>query len=262
LSDHNDMNLSCRQCGKSFMFTTGEQEFYKLKELTFPSRCPECRLTRKSQLSHQVCSHCGTEFEKDASIYCTSCLASVHLECELDGKQREQLLSEAQSKYKALETQHAKLTESLQHREQIVTDLKQTVNSLKESIGETEAAQDQLKVLESHNAELTKSIQNKDARLAELEQTANSLSQELEKIRQLHVEINGILPAINNVNSRLETLERGQNTINQRMLQLVEKMHEMFENISLWTLFKHSISGAHIGQRAAREEQVATEENR
>ena len=149
MSDHDDMNLACRQCGKPFIFTTGEQEFYKLKELTFPSRCPECRLSRKSQFNHQICTQCGTEFEKGASVYCTSCLASVHLEFELTGKQGEKLLDETQSKLEAIETQHAKLTESLQFKDQMVTDLTQTVNSLKESLCETGEAQDQLKLLES-----------------------------------------------------------------------------------------------------------------
>ncbi len=259
MSDHEDMNITCRQCGKQFAFTVGEQEFYKLKELTSPSRCPECRSTRKTQITRQVCSHCGTEFEKGASVYCTSCLASVHLEFELDGKQREKLISETQSQLSDLEAQHSKLTESIQQREQIIIDLKQTVTSLKESLEETESAQDQMKVLESQNIEPTKSVEQKDTRLTELEQTADSLKKELERIRQIHVDIQWMYPAVNNINSRLESLEQGQNTINQRMLQLVQRMHEMFDNLGLGTLLKRSFSGAFTGQRTEGEEQVATE---
>jgi chromosome segregation ATPase len=252
------MNLACRECGKPFVFTTGEQEFYKLKELTFPSRCPECRSSRKIQLNHQACTQCGTKFEKGASVYCTSCLASVHLEFELTGKQSEKALDETQSKLKTIEVQHARLTEALQLKEQLVTDLKQTVNSLKESLNETECAQDQLKILETEKAELSKSILEKNSRLTELEETVTSLNQELEKVQQLHVDMQWIQPAVNAVNSRLESLERGQNTTNQRMLQVVQKMHDMYENMDLWTLFKRSLSNIFLGQRTEREEQIAT----
>ena len=42
------------------------------------------------------------------------------------------------------------------------------------------------------------------------------------------------------------------------MLQVVQKMHEMYENMDLWTLFKRGLATIFIGQRTEREEQVAT----
>lgn len=43
------MTLRCRDCGRDFVFTTGEQTFYQSRGLmNNPSRCPECRSARKS----------------------------------------------------------------------------------------------------------------------------------------------------------------------------------------------------------------------
>ena len=40
----NDRELTCRDCGSSFVFTSGEQEFYATKGLQHdPVRCPSCR---------------------------------------------------------------------------------------------------------------------------------------------------------------------------------------------------------------------------
>jgi len=43
-----DKNLTCKDCGKEFVFTEGEQEFYKEKGFeNEPQRCPDCRRERK-----------------------------------------------------------------------------------------------------------------------------------------------------------------------------------------------------------------------
>jgi DNA-directed RNA polymerase subunit RPC12/RpoP len=45
-----DRNLVCKDCGKEFVFTEGEQAFYKEKGFeNDPVRCPECRKARKQQ---------------------------------------------------------------------------------------------------------------------------------------------------------------------------------------------------------------------
>ena len=45
-----DKTLACRDCGQEFTFTTGEQEFYLSHGLqNEPSRCPECRATRRRE---------------------------------------------------------------------------------------------------------------------------------------------------------------------------------------------------------------------
>jgi CxxC-x17-CxxC domain-containing protein len=44
-----DETLTCRDCGRDFVFTSGEQEFYQSRGLmNKPGRCPECRSARKS----------------------------------------------------------------------------------------------------------------------------------------------------------------------------------------------------------------------
>ncbi|MCX7950425.1 MAG: zinc-ribbon domain-containing protein [Clostridiales bacterium] len=45
-----DKNLTCMDCGKEFVFTEGEQQFYAEKGFeNEPKRCPECRKARKQQ---------------------------------------------------------------------------------------------------------------------------------------------------------------------------------------------------------------------
>ena len=47
---YEDEKLVCEDCGKEFVFTAGEQEFYAEKGLVNkPKRCPECRKARKQQ---------------------------------------------------------------------------------------------------------------------------------------------------------------------------------------------------------------------
>jgi CxxC-x17-CxxC domain-containing protein len=44
-----DTTLTCRDCGQSFTFTSGEQDFYASRGFSEPSRCPDCRAARKAQ---------------------------------------------------------------------------------------------------------------------------------------------------------------------------------------------------------------------
>ncbi len=87
-----DKTLVCRDCGREFIFTTGEQEFYLSRGLqNEPSRCPECRATRRRehrggsnqlrQMYSVVCAGCGVEttvpFEprEGRPVYCRDCYA-------------------------------------------------------------------------------------------------------------------------------------------------------------------------------------------
>ena len=42
--------LRCVDCGMDFMFTVGEQVYFRSKGLSTPKRCPQCRLKRKLTL--------------------------------------------------------------------------------------------------------------------------------------------------------------------------------------------------------------------
>ena len=45
-----DKLLRCCDCGQGFVFTAGEQAYYKSKGLSEPKRCKQCRELRKQTL--------------------------------------------------------------------------------------------------------------------------------------------------------------------------------------------------------------------
>ncbi len=91
-----DKTLTCRDCGREFIFTQGEQEFFAQKGFTNePSRCPECRSARKSsrgeggfngrrdrEMFPAVCAQCGKETQvpfqprTDKPVYCSECYSA------------------------------------------------------------------------------------------------------------------------------------------------------------------------------------------
>ncbi len=101
---YNDKILSCRDCGQSFIFTTGEQEFFASRGFSNePSRCPECRAQRKQsqgeaggnrfggsndygrrerEMFPAVCASCGKDTQvpfqprNDRPVYCSDCFAT------------------------------------------------------------------------------------------------------------------------------------------------------------------------------------------
>ena len=100
---YNDKPINCRDCGQSFLFTVGEQEFFASKGFTNkPSRCPDCRAAnkrnrneggystgggggyerREREMFSAVCSNCGKEAlvpfqpRSDRPVYCSDCFAT------------------------------------------------------------------------------------------------------------------------------------------------------------------------------------------
>ncbi|MGI8588432.1 MAG: CxxC-x17-CxxC domain-containing protein [Chloroflexia bacterium] len=108
-----DMSLTCRDCGQTFTFTEGEQDFYNSKGYTQPTRCPSCRATKKAarnssdysgggggygdsygsgggyggrrerQMTTVTCSNCGRDAEVpfvpsgDRPVYCSDCFSQM-----------------------------------------------------------------------------------------------------------------------------------------------------------------------------------------
>ncbi|MBI4492289.1 MAG: zinc-ribbon domain containing protein [Chloroflexi bacterium] len=96
-----DKTIVCRDCGQSFTFTVGEQEFFASRGFTNePSRCTDCRAARKSgrdsgggyssggggygrerEMFSVTCSSCGNEarvpFQPrgDKPVYCSDCFS-------------------------------------------------------------------------------------------------------------------------------------------------------------------------------------------
>jgi len=87
-----DLNIECVSCGKEFVWTAGEQEYYAEKEFSQPKRCRDCREERKRnqenskggevvQTRHTaICDECGEEttvpFKPEkgrGKIYCKKC---------------------------------------------------------------------------------------------------------------------------------------------------------------------------------------------
>lgn len=92
-----DKTLVCKECGKEFVFSASEQEFYESKGFTNePGRCPACRQARKQRLGivserperqmyPAVCAECGKETEvpfkkppEDRPVYCRDCYNAHH----------------------------------------------------------------------------------------------------------------------------------------------------------------------------------------
>jgi len=58
-----DQKLTCQECGKEFVFSASDQEFFEKKGFQPPKRCPDCRKARKQQTRtwEIVCSKCGAK---------------------------------------------------------------------------------------------------------------------------------------------------------------------------------------------------------
>ena len=95
-----DKVLVCRECGASFIFTSGEQEFFAMKGLqNEPGRCSDCRSIRRQQrdtggsmgggyrpqreMHDVVCAQCGQTTQVpflprgDRPVYCSTCFEQV-----------------------------------------------------------------------------------------------------------------------------------------------------------------------------------------
>ena len=88
-----DQQLTCADCGQTFVFSAEDQEFYAQRGFSTPKRCSECRSARKASSQRGggqrrsfdrpkytvTCSACGCEttvpFEPkgDRPVYCSDC---------------------------------------------------------------------------------------------------------------------------------------------------------------------------------------------
>ncbi|HKP54826.1 MAG TPA: zinc-ribbon domain containing protein [Chloroflexia bacterium] len=106
-----DKTLTCRDCGNTFTFTEGEQDFYSQKGYSEPMRCPDCRAAKKAArnsgygdsygggggsygggggygrsertMTQVVCANCGKDTEVpfvprgDKPVYCSDCFSQM-----------------------------------------------------------------------------------------------------------------------------------------------------------------------------------------
>jgi glutaredoxin len=127
-----DRILVCRQCGKDFTFTVGEQERYSDKGWSEPRRCPQCRSARR-RMDVRVCSGCAAELAKGDPAYCSSCLDNLKRETEDELRQQQQRIEELESRLKTLsdaEKSLAAATAELEKTEQANKELRDRVKAL------------------------------------------------------------------------------------------------------------------------------------
>ncbi len=92
-----DIDLACRDCGNTFVFSAGEQEFFAQKELyNRPRRCPNCRILVRVMRSGEnpektaevMCAECGTPtrvpFQPKGyrPVYCSYCFRTKKIEIQ------------------------------------------------------------------------------------------------------------------------------------------------------------------------------------
>ena len=64
MANDTDQVIKCVDCGEEFLFTAGEQAFYREKGLTHaPTRCKRCREQRKTQRPSGAAAHAGGRAE-------------------------------------------------------------------------------------------------------------------------------------------------------------------------------------------------------
>lgn len=106
---------------------------------------------------------------------------------------------------------------------------------------EISAAYTKLQASESRKAELEQLLRQKEQVVSELEEKLSGLGQELEKAVQFHVALEWLQPVLDDIQERLKTVEHSQYKMSERMLQLVEKMHDMYEHTGVLEVFKRSL---------------------
>ena len=92
---YEDRNLTCQDCGASFVFTADDQQYHAQKGYSNePKRCPSCRQARRSdggggggggygraprEMHPATCAQCGKETQVpfmprgDRPVYCSDC---------------------------------------------------------------------------------------------------------------------------------------------------------------------------------------------
>ncbi len=70
-----DENILCIDCGKDFVWTAGEQKFYRDKELQNPpKRCKECKQAKNERISSIAAAKAsGIKQKIEVAVYCANC---------------------------------------------------------------------------------------------------------------------------------------------------------------------------------------------
>ena len=85
-----DKELECKECGKRFVFSAQEQEFFQKKGFEHePARCPDCRKKKRQiiekEMTEITCANCGKQtkalinIKKNIPIYCRECFEKLKI---------------------------------------------------------------------------------------------------------------------------------------------------------------------------------------
>ncbi len=90
---YEDKNLTCTDCGATFVFSADDQSYHAEKGYqNEPKRCPDCRSARRAggggggyggarEMHPAVCAQCGKDTEVpfrpsgDRPVYCSDCFS-------------------------------------------------------------------------------------------------------------------------------------------------------------------------------------------
>jgi len=219
-----DVRLRCRDCGREFVFTEGEQRFYEQMGFSHPTRCRQCRTVREKQSSQNTCAECGVEVPKGAAVYCESCVTRLQADsvtCSRCGVEQ---------------------TNGATHYcetclNQIQRDADRKVDKNKKTLS---IMQSKLEMAEAENGGLQKSLYETKRYATELELKIKNLNQDLAKAYQLYVASGWLKPTLEGITQRLELLECSAQSTNHEVVMALEKMQASCDRLTLWDIIKRT----------------------
>jgi hypothetical protein len=221
LGKYSDITISCIQCGKGFIFTEDEQEFYKSKGYTPPLRCKQCRSAGRQ---HNVCTRCGNKLIEGSPVYCAACHIDIQLEFEVKAKGLQS----------AIESANARLEASGREKEQALATVKERLNLAEADKARLiEEARTTETLVEAEKAKMMEILSQKEQLIADLEKRLQNPAGELEKALKSLSNLERLEPMLNMLKEKIETLERNQSSLKEGLITLVEMTEENYRNVSI-----------------------------
>jgi hypothetical protein len=251
-----EMTLTCRQCGKQFIFSQSEHEFYQQKGFTLPKHCKECRSTRRTQ-TPLVCSKCGKKVDTVSDLCCLSCVENMRLEFELEAKKSKETLEAVGAKLSAAEAEKVQLVDTMNanfatiesEKVQLVNEAEAKISTLEnEKIKLLQEAENRLSTIASEKASLASLLEQEIQTAADMKEKFSKACSELEKAIKYRATLDYLEPALSDIRTNLEVLGRTQEGINQKILQLTRENSETLQNSSPLKGFKRILR---IGRKSA-----------
>ena len=223
------VKLICRDCGRQFLFTEGEQEFYERMGFNPPSRCRDCRAIKDKQNGdrhngHLSCTECGVTLQNGASVYCEECLRSLQLtqfSCSQCGAtQGADALVYCESCFRTVQLDAERQTERYKRS--------------------ASAAESKLQATEATNEEMQRALYEAKQRIAELELKTENLNQDLEKAYHFQVASGWLKPALDDIAGRLKALEQAERETETSLAAAIHRVQTICRNTNLWQVMKRT----------------------